>query len=308
MEEVQVRLKFDLKSGLYNTKCHHLQQAPDKCIRPFYCYIESFTLFTQIGIIQQMRESIFQAPFGPNQWSNKLNIEQRFEFREEELVLISDCLPQLPTTLSNALAALGVNVARDFRLRQELKGSSADCFGQLYAAAAIAIQRSTGHDVSLSRGLEANYRTQCHCLFEYEHFDVGFLAGKIVLLILTELLPGLILEESAGVGGLEDISGDYRVDFEGLKVFAADRILPRDTHAIWEAANRLDIPCVHIERWPYEDSTGGFRVRTNGLLALGQGRFQKIRDCAFCPSLAAHLSPLIHDRVKRLLAIVQSEY
>jgi UDP-N-acetylmuramyl tripeptide synthase len=255
-----------------------------------------------------MRESVFQAPAGPNQWSNKRNIEQRFEFTEEELALISDCLPQLPTSLSNALAALGVDVARDFRLFQALKGSSADRFGQLYAAAAIAIQRSTGHDVSLSRGLEANYRAQCHCLFEYDHFDVGFLASKIVLLILTELVPGLKLEESAGVEGLEDISGDYRVDYEGLKVFAADRILPRDTHAIWEAANRLDVPCVHMERWPYEGTTGGLRVRTNGLLALGQGRFQKTIDGTFCPTLSAHLLPLIHDRVKRLQTIEQSEY
>ena len=255
-----------------------------------------------------MRESVFQAPIGPNQWSDKLNIEQRFEFREEELELISGCLPQLQTMLSNALAALGVDVVRDFQLPRALNGSAADRFGQVYAAAAVAIQRCTGHDVSWSCGLEANYEAQCHCLFEYEQYDVGFLAGKIVLLILTELLPGLILEENAGVEGLPDISGDYRVDFEELKTFAADRILPLDTHAICEAAHRLDIPCVYMDRLPYHGLSDDFRVRENGLLALGQGRFRKVIDGTICTTLSAHLMPLIRDRVKRLQTIEQSEY
>ena len=255
-----------------------------------------------------MKESIYQAPIGPNRWSDKLNIEQRFEFDENELDLISNHLPNLQTRLTNALAALGVDVARDFQLPAAPRVGAADHFGQVYAAAAIALQRCTGHDVNWSHSFEANYPAQCHCLYEYEHLDVGFRTGKIVLLILAELLPGLVLEDGRDDQRGFGLSGDYRVDFEALKVFAGDLILPRDTRAIWEAAQRLDIPCIHLEREPYEGLAGDFRVRKNGLLMLGQGRFQKVIDGTICPALSAHLLGFIHDRIKCLQLIQQTKF
>ena len=51
-----------------------------------------------------------------------------------------------------------------------------------------------------------------------------------------------------------------------------------------------------LERAPYQGLRGGFRIRPNGLLKLGHGRYQQFLDGTFCVSRNAALLPLLNDR------------
>jgi len=78
--------------------------------------------------------------------------------------------------------------------------------------------------------------------------------------------------------------------------FARPLVLPLETQAITEAAERLDVPCLRLDRLPYEPVVGDFRIRPNGRLQLGHCGHHLIVDGTLCTSRNASLIPVMRDR------------
>ena len=222
-------------------------------------------------------------------------VEQLFEFTAHELASIAaldpGCLSAMvsslePFGIEPGLAALpGCGASQDPRLR----------FAQLYANCALLLQRSAGHrvfhhDCLLEEGLGS-----CRTIYEYEHDEVGTRAGDLALLLLQRLCIPLdwqpdTLDTSRSTA---ELVAEFRRQ-------AAPLALPADTRALIAAAAAARIPCLDMDRAPFEPRTGEFRIRPRGLLKLGHGRYQHIVDGTFCVDRSNAVAPLLRDRAEIL--------
>lgn len=238
--------------------------------------------------------------FGPNRRSEKTVIELRLQLDEDQCRAVSAAAELLPGRVRGVLAAHDIRLPDDSVLSRAVgaDGPAAVC-GRLVAGIALALQQHAGHRVAFTKLLPAETAGQCVTLFEYEDDDTGEDARELALHLLGELLPDVALATPL----IPDYQG-FGQHFGAFERKAAARVLPRDAAAIIEAASRLDVPCVKLERLPYAGLSGSFRVRPNGLLKLGHACRQEVIDGTFCVYRNERLAPLVHDRaaVRRVLA------
>ncbi len=165
---------------------------------------------------------------------------------------------------------------------------------------ALAMQRAAGHRVAFSAVLPGSNTDQARLIYEYEHAEVGEEAGELAMRVLSEAVPGLQWEAATRVA-----AGTLEEAFVAFLARAGKLVLPLDTQAIIDAATRLDVPCVKLERAPYHGLEGDFRIRRNGLLKLGHSCYQHIVDGTLCVDRNPGLVPLLFDREQLLQCLHQ---
>jgi UDP-N-acetylmuramyl tripeptide synthase len=159
-------------------------------------------------------------------------------------------------------------------------------YSSLLLQTALLLQRKVGHDVKWFSSACIPEQYRCAALLEYEHCDMGMTAIKLAA---------------------EVVSGQRKLIAEPFRLFcefAGKRLLPVDTNAIIKAAGHLEIPCIHLERWPFtresfQDLTLGDCIRENGLIMLGHGIHQHVLDGTFCLDKSGDLKNLLFDSTQR---------
>lgn len=164
----------------------------------------------------------------------------------------------------------------------------------LYARLAIELQRAAGHRVSELGVLPDLQQQGCWVWFEYEHDSVAAAASNLAWQTLADLLPALQPPEP-----LDTHVDGMQAGYEGFMALAQPLVLPADTEAFIAAARARDIPCVKLDRAPYEGVKGDFRIRDNSLLKLGHGARHLVLDGSICISRSARLMPLLRDSTTR---------
>ncbi len=156
------------------------------------------------------------------------------------------------------------------------------------------LQQAGGHRVT-EQGVVPDQQGHGYWVwFQYDHDAVAAAAVLLSLKLLTELEPLVSMPDMEGEAvELQEES------LAGFLAVARPRVLPRDAEAIVRAAQAREIPCVKLERPPYQGVQGGFRIRPNGLLKLGHCAHQLIIDGTLCVSRHGDLLPLLHKPAAR---------
>ena len=165
---------------------------------------------------------------------------------------------------------------------------------------AIALQRKAGHRVRFKEILPIEPGVRCRLVFEYEQGETGADAGELAFRIIADAIHGLVWDADP------DVPGDtLDLAIASFLSRAAQRVLPLDAEALIEAAVRLDIPWVKLEREPYGEVAGDFRIRPEGLLKFGHSCYQHVVDGTLCIDRNAALIPLVFDREKVFECLVK---
>ena len=133
---------------------------------------------------------------------------------------------------------------------------------------------------------------QCTTLYGYEQREVGERSGELALALLQRACPAL---QGLETGDQSATSLEQRV--QAFRRFAEPRALPADTRAIIAAAERRSIPCIKLDRPPFEPPADGARIRLHSTLQTGHGCYQHTIDSNFCVDRGVDLWPLLRDRV-----------
>lgn len=233
---------------------------------------------------------------GPNRRTRHTAIEWLVELEHGEEDALQAHRRALPETLSARLPGVrapgGGELVDEFRSAADDDGTDALAFAcRLVGTLAVALQRATGHDVAFTAVVPDKRPDRRRLVFEYEHGDIGADAGDIAGRLVAEAVTGLRWPADEEVPGADAA--------EALRLFlprAADAALPGDAQALIAAAERLDVPCVKLERDPYRGVSGEFRIRPHGLLKLGHSSRMRIVDGTLCLDRSAALVPLLFDR------------
>ncbi len=237
---------------------------------------------------------------GRNRRSDKCVIESHIELATEEQAALSARAGDYCKQLRAALQTSGVALSSDALSSSTPAVDAPGFFAYLYADIALTIQRAAGHKVNFSMTVNDPDPNRKRVVFEYEQLDVGERAAMLALNLLTCVIP-----ELDWIDRPEDLSGSFTESFAELREIARPLILSADTQAILDAAVRQDVPCVKLEREPYDVKPGLFRIRKNGLLKLGHSVHQQIVDGTFCISKGEHLFPLLRDREQLFQALTR---
>lgn len=237
---------------------------------------------------------------GRNRRAEVCVIETLIELTPEEQQAIPAGAHGYCSELNSILIGNGIPAPEELLFASAKMVDATDLFAFLYSSIAIAIQQSAGHRVNFTTVIDDPNPNRKRVVFEYEQLDVGELAGELALKLLTRVFPDLTRADEP-----DDSGGSFAGLLTDFKAFATPLILPPDTQAIIDAAARLDIPCVKLDREPYEVLTGDFRIRSNGLLKLGHSAYQHIVDGTFCIDKGEHLLPLRADRDQLFQTLTQ---
>ena len=228
---------------------------------------------------------------GRNRRSDVCVIENLIELTTDEQEALSARAEDYCRQLTTVLHANGIEADTEFLYNSELANDAIGTFAHLHAKIALLIQRAAGHRVNFATTVNDPNLNRKRAVFEYEQLDVGHRADLLALNLLTSVIPDLRWTDHP-----MDQSGSFTELFAAFKIFARQRILPADAQAIIDAATQLEVPCVKLEREPYQELPGDFRIRKNGLLKLGHSIYQYIVDGTFCIDKGEHLLPLLRDR------------
>ncbi len=228
---------------------------------------------------------------GPNRRSERTIIEQQIVLTHEELGTLSSRLLYLRDSLDSTLHTLAVQTGEWLSANSVESDDALGSFARLFTGTALALQRSAGHRVNEHGFLLDRAGQGVWAWFEYEHDEVGERALMLALRLLADLEPALQWKTEDPAA-----SGDFAGLYQRFLGFARPLVLPLDAETIMAAAQRLDVPCVKLERDPYKGVQGDFRIRLNGLLKLGHCGHQHVVDGTFCITRNADLLPLLRDR------------
>jgi UDP-N-acetylmuramyl tripeptide synthase len=241
---------------------------------------------------------------GPNRRSEKTVIEWPLQLSSGELEAIRSTKAGCLQAIRFKLGELGSNapafsVEGGYAPGTNQASPILDA-GHWVAVIALALQQAAGHRVFFRTVLPGPDIGRCRLIFEYEHAGTGADAGELALRILSESIPELEWESDNELAkaGIKDA-------YEAFLAEAGKHVLPLDAQAIIHAAERMDVPCVKLERDPYGDLEGDFRIRRNGLLKLGHSRYQHIVDGTLCVDQTPELAPLLFDREKMSQCMVR---
>lgn len=225
-------------------------------------------------------------------------VEQLIAFDADELAAIAAMAADAPRGLVSSLETLSREPDPGAMLRPAPEREPCRRFGELYANCALLLQRAAGHRVHHLAILTGESPGSCRAIYEYEHHEVGVRAGELALLLLQRFCFPFDWRPEA----LDPACGTAELLRE-FRLFAAPLALPADTQAIVRAAAEAGVPCLRMDRTPFQSRTGDFRLRPNGLLKLGHGRRQHIVDGTFCVDRSEALAPLLRDRAAILGAL-----
>lgn len=238
---------------------------------------------------------------GPNRRSDKTVIEWPLQLSLAELEAFCLAAADGLQTIRVRLEDLGANIPPLFVEGKHEPGTGEVCpvidAAQWVSEIALAMQKTAGHRVFFSAVLPGQSADRCRLIFEYEHLDTGLEAGELAMRILSESIPGLEWEPDN-----EPVGVSLKDAYEAFLAQATKHVLPLDTQAIIDAAARLDVPCVKLERDPYDTVEGDFRIRRNGLLRLGHSCYQHIVDGTLCINIVD--GTLCIDRTSELMSLV----
>jgi hypothetical protein len=149
-----------------------------------------------------------------------------------------------------------------------------------YARTAVLLQRLAGHRVDQTAVIRNSGDGNLHVLWEHEDSDVGRVSGMLALRLICMLEPGLVVRYHRRVEQNTILPGPADLPFqEQLGRFLDDarsRLLPIETQALIDAARRRNIPCIKLDREPYEGISGDFRIRPN---AMARSAYSVQRIC-----------------------------
>ena len=228
---------------------------------------------------------------GRNRRSDVCVIEKLIELTTVEQEALSARAKDYCKQLTAALQANGIEVDTELLSDSKLADDAIGTFAHLHAEIALVIQQAAGHRVNFTTTVDVPDLNKKRGVFEYEQLDVGHRADMLALNLLTSVIPELRWFDCP-----MDQSGSFTELFATFKVFARQLILPADAQAIIDAATQMEVPCVKLEREPYQELPGDFRIRKNGLLKLGHSAYHHIVDGTFCIDKGEHLLPLLRDR------------
>jgi UDP-N-acetylmuramyl tripeptide synthase len=232
---------------------------------------------------------------GPNRRSEKTVIEWPLQMTGDELKAVSGAAADGWRKHEALLAVLGIDAAPgdECGLRESEYEKDALILrtGRRMCVLALKLQQAAGHRVDFNTVLPESDPGRCRLIFEYEHLGTGLDAGELALHLFSMSVAGLHWQA-------EKISPDADAQslFREFRARAEKFVLPLDAQAIIDAAARLDIPCVKLERDPYGGLSGQFRIRKNGLLKLGHSCHRQIVDGTLCLDRNAELTQLLFDR------------
>lgn len=239
-----------------------------------------------------MRETSRLCYAGPNRRSDLTVIEQEFALEPSERQGLAGF--RTGACLARRLQAIHPALVDAVDSHEKVPGSAGNGVGQLarlYAGVCISLQRAARHPVAEIGILTPAANDSFRVYFEYEDPDVGVDAVEIAQAVIESLL----VEDDSGAPGrtcLSALSGRI----ERFLAKAVATAMPMDARAIHDAARSRGIPCLRMDRPPFNPVEGSFRVRPNGLLRLGFGHRQHTVDGTFCVSRSQHVFPLIRDR------------
>ncbi len=239
---------------------------------------------------------------GRNRRSDECVIENQIELETGECEALLAKAGYYRRQLSDVLQSNGIPVDSNLLSNNALAGDAAGFFACLYAHTALAIQRAAGHKVYFATTVNDPNPNRKRVVFEYEQSDVGLRADMLALNLLTDIIPELHWSDRP-----LDQTGSFAELFVEFREFARPLVLPADAQVIIDAAARLEVPCVKLEREPYQGLSGDFRIRKNGLLKLGHSSKQHIVDGTFCIDRGKHLLPLLRDREQLFQIFTQLE-
>jgi UDP-N-acetylmuramyl tripeptide synthase len=240
----------------------------------------------------EVREKLWLL--GPGRRSDRTVLEQQIIFEPAELQALQDRGQQLLPRLQQKLQSWQAPQLPAMVTCEWNPGNVQQSFCEIFAGLAISLQRAARHRV-YDHGVATDPQGQgCWVWFEYEHDAVAAAAEALALNLLAELEPALKVPELPGQAkALDDQS------LAAFLAMAEPLVLPADTEAFIRAAEAADIPCVRLDRSPYEGVKGTFRVRANSLLKLGHGVHSLVLDGSLCVSRSAGLMTLLRDRKAR---------
>jgi len=240
----------------------------------------------------EIREKLWLL--GPGRRSEQTVFEQQFVFDAQEQAALQNRHEPLFTQLASTLEQSGMVDASVLRRQLASPNGAVEDFCRAFTQVAILLQQAGGHRV-IEQGVVPDQQGNGYWVwFEYDHDAV---AAAAVLLSLKTLIG---LEPSITMPDLEGEAVELQEEsFAGFRAVAHTWIFPRDAEAIVRAAHARDIPCVKLERPPYQGVQGGFRIRPNGLLKLGHCAHQLIVDGTICVNRHPHLLPLLHKPAER---------
>jgi UDP-N-acetylmuramyl tripeptide synthase len=227
-------------------------------------------------------------------------IENLIELAKNECEEVSAKAEKYCRQLQSTLQVHGIPLDTNFLSSNPMAVDAVAFFALLYAETALAIQRTAGHRVSFKATFSDPNPNRKRVVFEYEQADVGERAGLLALNLLASVFP-----ELNWIDQPPDQTDNFADLFAEFQEFSRPLILPEDAQVIIDVTTRLDIPCVKLEREPYQGLTGDFRIRKNGLLKLGHSIYQHVVDGAFCIDKATHLLPLLKDRNQLFQTLTQ---
>jgi len=232
---------------------------------------------------------------GPNRRSEKTVIECTLELIADELKAAAQAAAEGWRRPEALFAALGVDSApgggSDRSEEETAQEPLILITGRRVCALALKLQQAAGHRVNFSLVLPESDPCRCRLIFEYEHLGTGLDAVDLALHLFSVSISGLHWQAES-----YSPDADAKSAYREFLARAEEFVLPLDAQAIIDAAARLSIPCVKLERDPYGGVQGGFRVRKNGLLKLGHSCHQHIVDGTLCVDRNAALVKLLFDR------------
>lgn len=228
---------------------------------------------------------------GPNRHGQQPVIESRFRLTKSEIKSISKNGELFRERLLTLLEECGVSAANTRPISVNFPRRARMRFAFLYAWTAIALQREAGHLVAFISLNAPPDKNRFNAVFEYEDEFSGRNAGEISLALLAQVIPEVEFEfKRAKAGATVKQIVSYYLKRSGSMV------LPADTRALVEAAERKDIPWFKRDRPPYKNKMKKYRIRQQGALVLGHGVNQQLVDGTLSLTRCRHLKPLVENR------------
>jgi hypothetical protein len=221
---------------------------------------------------------------GPGRRCNETTIEHKLRFDTDEAEVVADADSLAGRTLGLA-RRLGLPVAG-----QEPGPKSEP--GQVYLDLVMTIQKWAGHRVGFAMLCPVSDNNEFHAVFEYEQRELAEGASRLALALLVGANPGLVWPDELGAAPT-----DFMAELNALRKLGRETRLPVDTQVLIEAARARYIPCVKLERFPYQALESEHRVRRNSMLKLGHCAWQTILDGTLCIDRSMEAHQLQNDRM-----------
>ena len=238
-----------------------------------------------------MHEVFRLSLFGASRRSDNTVIEQLISLSESELFSLPANESDFRKSVDRVLLERGLG-----KIQRPDYGSDSptpiESLGWHYVSLATGLQRRVGHRVDHVQLEPREHSHEFHAIFEYEYLNLGWNVARLAMAIVIEAFPGLEWPTE-----MQPPFSGFQVEWKTFQTLAGETILPMDTESIIMAARRLGIPCIKLEREPYQGVEGDFRIRRNSMLKLGHCAHQLVLDGFLCINRSAALFNAYHDRL-----------